>query len=63
MQSKKGVKQTEDDDDTCEEIKPGFTSVKRGGSGMTGPNGGTSSLAVTDTFQEKKKICKPFNIF
>lgn len=29
------------------------TSVKIGGSGRTGPKGGTSSLAVTDTWEGK----------
>lgn len=31
-----------------------LTSVKMGGSGRTGPKGGTSSLAVTDTCGEEK---------
>lgn len=30
------------------------TSVKMGGSGRTGPKGGTSSLAVTDTCEGKQ---------
>lgn len=31
-----------------------LTSVKTGGSGSTGPKGGTSSLAVTDTCRRQK---------
>lgn len=33
-----------------------LTSVKMGGVGRGGPNGGTSSLAVTDTCQSNKRL-------